>query len=140
MKPSEVRNSIEFHDSTVSAIAIEAASIYITLDAYVHRWDIVGVIWKGTGWVQPVQITINSTAAAPQCAVPSDLDSGEVHVGDRVYRSLVPIPMESTGPAFLRLLLATGEALEFSGRDLTIAPVGDAQFLEDLPVDFAPRD
>jgi hypothetical protein len=53
---------IEFHDSTISAIASDGTSIRINLDAYVHRWERVEAVWKGTGWMQPVQIIVGNNA------------------------------------------------------------------------------
>jgi hypothetical protein len=50
------QRTIEFHDSVIVAIAQEGTSLRLSLDAYVHQWELVAGIWKGTGWSQPVQI------------------------------------------------------------------------------------
>jgi hypothetical protein len=133
-------NSVEFHDSTLSAISQEGTSVRVSLDAYVHRWNLVEGVWKGTGWMQPVQIIVGSGASAMMAEVPVDLDGGEVRTVDRTHDNLVPLPFTSSGPVSLRLELVTGEVLKIDGRNITIDPAGNARYVEDLPDDFRPSD
>jgi hypothetical protein len=135
-----MRSSIEFHDSTISAITQEPTSIRISLDAYVHRWDLVDAEWRGTGWVQPVHIIITSSADSMICQVPVDIRDGEVRTVQSNYENLVPLPFAATGPVWLRLELVSGDVLAIAGRDITIDPAGEASYVENLPDEFRPSD
>jgi len=135
-----MRSSVEFHDSTISAIALEGTSIRVCLDAYVHRWDRIDGMWHGTGWTQPVQILLEDASNAGLPALPVDLDGGEVRAGHLTYQGLVPLPYKSGEPATLRLELVTGQVLNFRGSNLAIEPTGECRYVEDLPDDFRPPD
>lgn len=135
-----LRNSVEFHDSIISSIGNEGGAIRLHLDAYVHRWQRVDGIWKGTGWMQPVQILIQGPAPVELPELPAELDSGEIVTAENTFTNLVPLPFSSAGPALLKLELKAGETFEFSGQDLVMAPTGDGRFVEDLPDDFQPSD
>jgi hypothetical protein len=51
---------------------------------------------------------------------------------------MVPLPFDSSGPATLRLELATGKVLDFYGSRLSIESTGAGRYVEDLPDDFRP--
>jgi hypothetical protein len=135
-----LRNFLEFHDSIISAIALEGTLVRIRLDAYVHRWDRVDGRWKGTGWKQPVQIRLVGPANPDKLDLPVGLAGGEVLVGQVTYQEPVPLPFTSSGPATLRLELVIGKVLDVSGHDLVIESIGEARYVEDLPDDFSPSD
>jgi hypothetical protein len=135
-----LRRSVEFHDSTISAIAREGTATRISLDAYVHRWDRVDGTWKGTGWTQPVQILLVEAANKRLPEPPVDLAGAEVRIGQLAHKDLLPLPFCSSGPATLRLELVTGEVLDLNGRNLIIEPIGEGRYVEDLPDDFRPSD
>jgi hypothetical protein len=71
-----VRSSLEFHDSTVSAIIVDGASVRIAIDGYVHHWEWVDGTWKGTGWMQPVQIVLVNSSHEGQSECPVRLTDG----------------------------------------------------------------
>jgi len=131
-------NSIEFHDSTLSSAIHEGESVRIALDAYVHRWARVDGSWKGTGWVQPVQISVVGAAKVTVPSLPVVLHGGSVAVSRVMHENLVPLPFASAGPVSLRLDLVTGGSLEVTGRHVAIDPIGDGRYIEDLPDDFRP--
>jgi hypothetical protein len=135
-----MRSAVEFHDSTVSAVRIEGTFVRISIDAYVHRWDRVDGRWKGTGWMQPIQIVLANASNEGQPECPVDLAGGEVRAGQIRHKNLVPLPFDSSGPATLRLELATGKVLDFNGRSLVIEPTGEGRYVEDLRDDFRPSD
>ena len=131
-------NSIEFHDSTLSTVTHEGESVLIGLDAYVHRWARVDGAWKGTGWVQPVQINVVGAATVTVPNLPVALHGGRVAVGRVMHENFVPLPFASAGPVSLRLDLVTGVSLEVSGRQVAIDTMGNGRHIEDLPDDFRP--
>jgi hypothetical protein len=134
-----MRSELEFHDSRVVSVAQAGAAIQIVLDAYVHRWDKSAGAWKGEGWRQPVLVKITGELNP---ALPTGaglmLDTGEIQAGEIAHSHLVPLPLNTTGPATLRLESMEGEVLEFSGRDLKIETTGEGAFVESLPDAFKP--
>lgn len=133
------RTELEFHDSRLVSVAQVDGSIHLALDAYVHRWDKSTGVWKGEGWGQPVLVTMTGELAPAQAALAAvELDTGEIQAGELAYTHLVPLPLDSKGPATLRLESKEGEVLEFSGRDLKIETIGDGAFIEKLPDAFKP--
>jgi hypothetical protein len=120
----QLRSSVEFHDSTVSAITREGTSIRISVDAYVHRWDRVDGTWKGTGWIQPILIALVNASNETPLECPATLAGGEILAGQVTYENLVPLPFDSSGPATLQLELLTGKMLAFTGGNLVIEPMG----------------
>ena len=87
-----MRCSLEFHDSTISGIVREDTSIRIDVEVYVHRWDLVGGRWKGTGWTRPVQITLRDCVIWTRPQFPIELDGGVLRIGQvtpiRVFRAV----------------------------------------------------
>jgi hypothetical protein len=59
----------------------------ISLDAYVRHWDRVQGTWKGTGWIQPVQIVLVDAASDRQPELPVDLDGGEIRAGQVTHKT-----------------------------------------------------
>lgn len=132
------QRDLEFHDSTIVAIAHEDTSLRLSVDAYVHYWELVAGIWKGTGWTQPVQIIIGGATCGRLPALPADLDGGEIRADRATYDNMVPLPLALPEPVTLRLEFKTGETLEVTGRTIAIEPTGPGHYVENLPDDFKP--
>jgi hypothetical protein len=97
---------LEFHDSTLRSLTQTNAAVHIVLDAYVHRWETDGQTWRGTGWEQPVRITVSKMdgrLAAP--VLPAELAAGRLLVGAAIYDNLVRLPLDAAEPFNLRLEL-----------------------------------
>jgi hypothetical protein len=135
-----VRTSLEFHDSTLSGIAREGTSVRLILDAYVHLWDVVRGRWKGTGWVQPVQITVDDGVMSMRSQIPIELAGGVLRIGHVVHDNLVPLPCVSSESASLRLELVSGGVLEITGSGFAVQSTGVGEFVEDLPDEWTPSD
>jgi hypothetical protein len=129
---------IEFHDSTIVAIVQEGASLNLSVDAYLHHWELVAGMWKGTGWAQPVKISMGGATCAQRPALPADLDGGEIRAKQVTYDNMVPLPLALSGPVTLRLELKTGEMLEVIGHAIAIESTGSGRYVETLPDDFKP--
>lgn len=130
--------SIEFHDSTLLSIERKGASLRLLLDAYIHHWDMVDGRWKGTGWVQPVEITVDHGVMAESACLPIGLGGGALKIGDVVYSNVVPLPLVASTLATLRLEVTSGESLEITGLAFSIRTTGRGELCEDLPDDWAP--
>jgi hypothetical protein len=135
-----MRENIEFHDSTIIAIAYKGTSLCLSLNAYAHRWDMVAGKWQGTGWVQPVQIIISGGTFEKPPKLPVDLTGGQLRTGQVTCNNMVTLPFMSSEPAVLHLELASGEVFDVSGRDIAIASTGPGRYVEQLPDEFRPRE
>jgi hypothetical protein len=133
-----MRSEIEFHDSTIVAIAQEGTSLRLSVDAYVHRWELVAGKWKGTGWKQPVQIIMVGATCARPSELPARLYTGEIRASQVKYDNMVPLPFALSEPVTLRLEFDTAELLEVCGRDIAIEPTGPGRYIEELPDEFKP--
>jgi hypothetical protein len=130
---------IEFHDSILAAVNHIGADVEIVLDAYVLRWEASGNVWTGTGWTQAVRIRlsgIRDRSVVP--LLPTDISDGHLRVGTATHDNLVPLPFEAADAINLWLQLSNSEVLEFAGRGVQIDAVGEARFVEDLPLDLRP--
>jgi hypothetical protein len=87
--------SIEFHDSRLTSIHFVGTSMLIDVRAYVHRWERLEGVLKGTGWIRPVRISLSDAAGDPPSDTPLDLYGGEVRAGQVLHESLVPLPFYS---------------------------------------------
>jgi len=137
---SQLRRYLEFHDSKLLAVATDDGGARITIDAYIHRWEVVSAQWKGTGWMQRVQFQMRECVSAAAPSLPVEISDGEVEVQDGLFQNLIRLPSLSLGPVVLRLHVQTGETLEFIGRDLVVTCTGEAEFIEPLPDDLKPPD
>ena len=134
-----VSDSLEFHDSTLSSIAVEGVVVRLGIDAYVHRWAAVGVTFKGTGWIVPVRVVLADASADFSIDLPVDLDGGEIRAGAGQHSNLVPLPFRSTESGSLRLDLANGAILTFDYSSISVEPAGEGRYVEALSDDFRPN-
>lgn len=132
-----MRIELEFHDSKITSLSQAGGAIEIVLDAYVHRWDKSSGAWKGEGWRQPVLLSMTGELKLPPKLESDVLETGEIS-GAVAHTHLVPLPLNASGPATLRLETMEGEVLEFSGSDISAATTGEGRFVEKLPDAFKP--
>jgi hypothetical protein len=130
---------IEFHDSTLTAITEMADTRELRLEAYVHRWELRGDRWIGTGWLRPVRIWMrNAVGPAAVPVLPASISIGGLRSGEVNPGNLVPLPFESAGEFELSLRLGGGAAVDVAGRELQIEAIGDGRYIEDLPDESKP--
>jgi hypothetical protein len=129
---------IEFHDSKIVAIAYEGTSLCLSVNAYVHHWELVAGMWKGTGWVRPVKIVMSGANCTRVPTLPAELADGEIRANQVTYDNLVPLPLTLPEPVMLRLELITGETLEIVGQAIEIETTGPGRYVENLPDEFKP--
>ena len=124
---------LEFHDSTISSIAVDGSCVRISLNAYVHRWTAAGDTWKGTGWIQPVQVSLTDATGHISTEPPVDLNGGEIRSGQSQHINLVPLPFRSSEGGSLRLDLVNGKSLTFGYGSIVLEAAGAGHYVEDLP-------
>ncbi len=145
---------LEFHDSTLTAVTVVGRDLELTLEGYVHRWVEEDGAWKGEGWARPILIRVVEATVLPTMeGLPLLLDGGWLRTeAGRV--SFPQIPAALTGP--VELYLDSGEVapsarsdsalpraegdvfFRVRGSGLTIRPVGEGRFIEQLPADMRP--
>lgn len=130
---------IEFHDSELVAVSSVDADVHLDLNAYVHAWSVIGDERHGTGWIQPVRITVVGArdSQIPQ-VLPLGISDGEIILPAVVHRNSVPLPFTAAETIVLRLRFTTGEESEWTGAAAKVAATGSARYVEDLPSDFWP--
>jgi hypothetical protein len=134
-----VRDWLEFHDSTMTAVTSIDDRLQIGLDGYVHRWHWQDGRWVGTGWTQPIRITIEEVrTATPFPPEPIDVHVGSVRTATAHYDGVLPLPFVATAGIELNWQWVDGSSSRVIGAALRCSAAGDATFVEDT--DFEPFD
>jgi hypothetical protein len=132
--PAMVR-TLEFHDSTLAAIEVEAGEVVLDLlPGYVHQWEERDGRRIGTGWETAVRIRIAGVSTAfdaPQ--LPAEIADGSLVVDDGVSVNMVSLPFREDGHILLAMELVGGASLNVAGIGVTIEAIGAGTFLEALP-------
>ena len=136
----DMKDKIELHDAKIKAISWNGTALCFMMDAYVHRWEKVDGEWKGTGWMQPVQICLSGATLTATPKTPVLLCGGCLRTRQTTYDNMVTLPLMSTEPVDLRLALATADVIDVHARDVSITPVGLGRYVEQLPDDFKPKE
>jgi hypothetical protein len=130
---------IEFHDSRLVAVNVLDACVELVLDAYVHAWDVVKDTRRGTGWTQPVRITLTGGDVPSDTLVtPAEISNGRMGVGALVHDNLVPLPFGSSETTDIRLEFADAHFVELHGTSVSVEAAGAARYVEQLPADLWP--
>jgi hypothetical protein len=132
--PDEVRCAIELHDSEVLAADAEG----FMLDAYVHRWRRKEKTWIGTGWTQSFRVDLQMADRSAVAVPPFAVAGGGWRISQEKYENLISYPVPTLGHAHITLELVQGGVVEFRGELISLRAVGEARFVETLPIDFAP--
>ena len=135
-----MNEEIELHDSKINAIGLNGSALCFMLDAYVHSWEMVDCKWKGTGWMQPVQIILSGATLAATPDLPVLLCGGCLQTSQKTFDNKVTLPFTSPEPVNLRLELATAEVIDVHARDVSIASIGPGRYVEQLPDDLRPKE
>lgn len=137
----EIRCWVEFHDSVLVAVNPTDRSVVLILDGYVHIWEIVEDARRGTGWMQPVRVSLTGSSVLPDAlVVPIDVSTGLLAFGAMTHRNLVPLPTRSSEATYLRLEFMDATVLELRGMGVEVEAAGAARYVEDLPADLWPGD
>jgi hypothetical protein len=130
---------IEFHDSRLVAVNVLDACVELVLDAYIHAWDVVDDTRRGTGWTQPVRITLSGgDVPADTLVTPTEISNGRIGVGALIHNNLVPLPFESSETTYIRLEFSDAAFVELRGTGVSVEAAGAARYIEQLPADFWP--
>jgi hypothetical protein len=124
---------IELHDSRVEVNITGDAVILLLRPAYVHHCDRLSDGWR-EGPSQSADIVIaRSTLSSTPGAGTFEISDGWFEVGGRRHENLIPVPLEQSAVVRGRLDLVNADPI-----DLTARLVGESEYVEDLPLEWAP--
>jgi hypothetical protein len=135
----------EFHDSSLEQIDHSAETVILKIDAYRHTWPDGFDVNSGTGWMQPIVITINEPFVEFEfTSFPVEIYTGslkatrleanheDIH-GDEIPASLI-------GALDVEIYLEGHEettneykGMRIRGKSAAITHKGEARFVEKLP-------
>ena len=138
---NQMRDWLEFHDSTLVDVRHVGSGVEITLSAYVHRWERIAGRWRGTGWMHPVRITVHGGARVASAPIwPRAVSTGSVTAGAMVHENVVQLPLRFAGGVELRLDLDGGPLFHVRGEQIEVVIAGSGRRIEDLPDEMRPRE
>jgi len=121
---------VEIHDSTLSAVFHVGKLIEVRLrPAYIHD--------RGSGWTQNVDLIISDgTIEVAALHLPCDLSDGSLTIGTRVWQNVLPLMLNSVGPAAFEAQTAAGEQIVVVGSSATLVRHGEPCWVEASPFDY----
>lgn len=130
------RADIEWHDSELLAVSVEAGEILLDLRAIVHRSQGAPGVESGTVWVQPASVVLaQGRHEGMWPPLPCPIADGRVETDGHDYDNLTPCPFRSNGRALLELHLATGDRVRIEAALVTLTFTGAPEYLEDFALD-----
>ena len=129
-----VNSIIELHDSTVAEFAtLDGAVIVHFLPAYLHKSEGRPGVDSGTGWVQEARLIFaDASASGISPELPCDAIDGELVVGEERHDNEIPVPLEVTAPAQLRLIFDSIHTVTVKGRGVRLELLGEPRYVEDF--------
>jgi len=126
---------VELHDSTVTEIAKrEGTAIVHFLPACLHRSEGRPGFDSGTYWVQNARLIFADAAVNGGIPdLPCDVMGGELVIGGEQYDNEIPVPLEVTEPAELRLILDSVHTVTITGRGVRLELYGEPKYVQDFP-------
>jgi len=132
-------DQIELHDSRVAVHLVGDAVVLRLCPAYVHHWNRSPAGWRGEGRSQSAEIVIDEGSVVRQAIdAVYEVSGGWLQVGTQRYENLIPVPLAVDTEVRGRLELMNAEAIEVKGKGVAIRLVGQPEFIEDLPPEWAP--
>ncbi len=131
---------LEFHDSYLQRASVHAGGAELMLDAFVHQWVHMGGSWVGTGLSRAVRITLGPPATGSNLDEELDIYDCCLTLRGAVIRDLVPLPFFDDGDVSLSFDGRYGGTVAFAERGITVEPIGEGTYIEDLPDDMRPPD
>jgi hypothetical protein len=129
--PTDVRQSLEFHDSTVLELVREDGALRIRLEGYVHVSAGRPGLDRGAGWIKPLDLVLRQPKDEDLPSVPCAVFDGEITCGTETFKNLVPLPLSHAGAARVVLRTANG-ILSASAGQLSLTIQGQGRYLEEF--------
>jgi len=130
-----VNTIIEFHDSKFTEISKRDSTVIVHfLPVGLHKSEGRLGIDSGTYWLQEAQLIFSDASVSGDFPdQPYDVMDGELVIGDKRYGHDIPVPLDVSGPAELRLKLDNIHTVTVTGRGVRLELLGEARYLQDFP-------
>ena len=124
-RPASLQGQLEFHDSEVRGIALEADALTLAFSA-----AFVQVEGAGAGYVQSLEMaSTGASVDGPLADGVGRLSHGKLWVGGVALPAL-PFPYTAPGPVHIELQFSNGTRLTITAASLVCRFTGDAKFVE----------
>lgn len=96
--------------------------------------------WRGEGRTQAADIVIaNGTLRSHPGDGLFEVSDGWFEIGGRVHNNMVPVPFDQVGAVRGHIVIVNGEPIDVVGDSLSVRLVGEPEYVEDLPSEWAPE-
>lgn len=125
---------IEIHDSTVAEITQRDGTVTVHfLPAILHQSKGRPGFDSGTIWTQEARLIFSEASVSGEFPDwPCDLMGGELVVGNHLHDNLIPVPLESSEVAKLRLICDSIHTVLVDGQKVRLEMVGEPKYLEEF--------
>jgi hypothetical protein len=72
--------------------------------------------------------------------LPTEILDGWLQIGTTAARTVVRLPLHTSGTVRMRLKLSTADVVELAGSEVRIEATAPARYVEDLPLDVRPQE
>lgn len=133
-KDAQVNTIIELHDSTVAEIANQNGTVIVRfLPAYLHKSEGRPGFDRGTGWVQEAKLSLAHASFSGDCpSLPCNVMNGALAVGEQRCDNEIPVPLESTATAELRLVFDCAHAVIVTSQGVRLELFGEPTYVEEF--------
>ena len=125
--------AMEFHDSTFAGVEQNGSDLMLLFSAaYIHKSEGEPGVDAGSGWAQEVHFHISHASVSGEILdLPCDLQDGFICVGDKVFRDLIPVPIQYEGR--IDVELEEGGKFRITGTSLRVELCGEPKYVEEFP-------
>lgn len=129
-----MNSSIEIHDSKIISVTARDGLLEVCLSAYVHKSDGTPGRESGTGWTQDVILRFENGSIEGRVAeYPAWLSDGTLVIDGDSLENEIPIPLNCTGNAKLRLEIVNNDPVVIRGSEVHLELRGAATYVEEFP-------
>jgi hypothetical protein len=130
-----VNTIIELHDSKVAELMTRNGTVIVHfLLAYLHKSEGHPGVDSGTVWVQEARFILEGgSVSGVRSELPCDVIDGELIVGIHRYDNEIPVPLNVTAPAQLRLIYGLARTLTVAASGVRLELLGEPKYVEDFP-------
>ena len=103
------------------------------LPAYLHKSEGRPGIDSGTGWIQEARLIFadaSVSGVSPQ--LPCDVKDGELLLGEERHDNEIPVPLNVTASAQLRLVLDSIHTVTVKGHGVRLELLGEPRYVEEF--------
>jgi hypothetical protein len=136
----------EFHDSYLTQIERREQLLILRIDAYRHTWPEGFKVNSGTGWTQPIEITIEEPSIVSEIVkLPVRILGGSIKSNilrakpEDILGHEIPASLSGTSAVDIEIEGLEESTCEYTlmqirGKSAAVTHKGEARFVENLPM------